>query len=122
MKVREGVFLFAMGLGFDHALCLGGFGGSKIPFSFFVMCGGKALARWIRYVFFQCFIRNKDCPACSYHYLEVSLLNTFSAFTHCRRRSVSHMTARVYFPRLQTARILNGSPATYDITLYFTSH
>jgi hypothetical protein len=45
MKVREGVFLFGMGLGFDHALCLGGFGGLKIPFSFFVMCGGKALAR-----------------------------------------------------------------------------
>jgi hypothetical protein len=45
MKVREGVFLFAMGLGFDRALCLGGFGGSKIPFSFFVMCSGKALAR-----------------------------------------------------------------------------
>ena len=35
MKVREGVFLFGMGLGFDHALCLGGFGGLKIPFSFF---------------------------------------------------------------------------------------
>jgi hypothetical protein len=37
MKVREGVFLFGTGLGFDHALALWvcGFGGSKIPFSFF---------------------------------------------------------------------------------------
>jgi hypothetical protein len=40
MKVREGVFLFGTGLGFDHALLLQvgwvpGLGGLKIPFSFF---------------------------------------------------------------------------------------
>jgi hypothetical protein len=40
MKVREGVFLFGTGLGFDRALVLHAvgfwFGGLKIPFSFFV--------------------------------------------------------------------------------------
>jgi hypothetical protein len=46
MKVREGVFSFGTGLDFEHGFLLQvsgfGFGGSKIPFSFFVTCGGKA--------------------------------------------------------------------------------
>lgn len=36
MKVRQAVFLFGTGLGFDHAFWFhaDGFGGLKIPFSF----------------------------------------------------------------------------------------
>jgi hypothetical protein len=65
MKVREGVFSFGTGLDFEHGFLLQvsgfGFGGSKIPFSFFVTCGGKASSgAVIRGTSSFCFTRNDD--------------------------------------------------------------